>query len=394
MTAQRATEAVDLAYSQPNEAVDAQPGASAYVSIVMPCLNEEETISTCVFKARAWLRQSKHSGEIVVVDNGSTDSSAYLAASAGARVVREEERGYGAALRRGFAEARGEWIVMGDADDTYEWSDLDALVEPLDADFDLVVGDRYAGGIAPGAMTWSHRYLGTPVLSWLLKLFAGMKVGDSQCGLRAFKRQALDTLDLRTSGMELASEMILKASRRGLKVASVPVPYGVRQGEAKLNTFRDGWRHLRFMLLASPNYLFTMPGLFLTALGLLTLGLSLTGPGIQVAGVTWQPVFAGTIFLVAGINAVLLGFASQLYTTRRGLTVEGAILRFYRRHLGFEAFVVIGLALGAAGVLLDVLLAIAGGSSIRLELAAVAQALIITSTNLVLVGALCGLLEE
>ena len=150
---------------------------------------------------------------------------------------------------------------MGDCDDTYEFSDLDDLMRPLDEGYDLSVGNRHAGGIAPGAMTWSHRYIGTPAISFLLRMFTGLKVGDSQCGLRAFTRDALNRLDLKTDGMELASEMILKAARRDLKVADVPVPYGERLGEAKLNTVRDGWRHLRFLLLASPNYLFTFPGI-------------------------------------------------------------------------------------------------------------------------------------
>jgi len=235
-----------------------------YVSIVMPCLNEKETVETCVRKGLSWLERSGHPGEVLVVDNGSSDGSPELAEAAGARVVFESVRGYGAALRRGFREARGEWLVMGDCDDTYEFSDLGPLMAPLYAGADMSIGNRFAGGIAPGAMTWSHRYIGTPAISFLLRMFTGLKVGDSQCGLRAFTREALDRLELNTDGMELASEMILKAARRDLKVADVPVPYAERLGEAKLNTFRDGWRHLRFLLLASPNYLFTIPGTLLT----------------------------------------------------------------------------------------------------------------------------------
>ena len=212
----------------------------------MPCLNEEASVQTCVAKACNWLQRSGYAGEVLVVDNGSTDASPQLAADAGARVLHESVRGYGAALRRGFAEAHGEWLVMGDCDDTYEFSDLDSLIAPLEAGADLSIGNRFAGGIATGAMTWSHRYIGTPAISLLLRAFTGLRVGDSQCGLRAFTREALDRLALETNGMELASEMILKAARRGLNVAEVPVPYSERQGEAKLNTFRDGWRHLRF----------------------------------------------------------------------------------------------------------------------------------------------------
>jgi hypothetical protein len=258
----------------------------------------------------------------------------------------------------------------------------------------MVVGNRFAGGIAPGAMTWSHRYIGTPAISLLLRVFTGLKVGDSQCGLRSFTRDALDRLELRTDGMELASEMILKSARRGLKVADVPVPYGERLGEAKLNTIRDGWRHLRFLLLASPNYLFTVPGIVLTLLGILTFALALPSDGIEIGDIGWQPIFAGGIFVTVGVNALLLGFASRLYTTARGITNEDAVLRFYRRHLGFEALLGIGIVLAIIGMALNVALIFAEFSAnTMLDLAAIAQALVIVGANVCLVGALSSLLE-
>ncbi len=365
-----------------------------FVSIILPCLNEEQTVATCVRKAVGWLERAGVEGEVIVVDNGSTDRSAELAQAAGARVVAESHPGYGSALRCGFAAARGEWLVMGDCDDTYDFSDLDALLRPLAEGCDMSVGNRFAGGIAPGAMTWSHRYIGTPIISFLLKLFSGLKVGDSQCGLRAFTRDALDRLDLRTDGMELASEMILKSARRGLKVADVPVPYDLRLGEAKLNTMRDGWRHLRFLLLASPNYLFTVPGGLLTLLGIVTLAMALPENGIEIGGVTWQPIFAGGIFLVVGMNAILLGFASRLYTTSRGITNEDAALRFYRRYLGLEQFIGIGVLLVVLGLLLNLVIALVDIPAVsRLDLAAIAQAAIIVGANVGLVGALASLLE-
>jgi hypothetical protein len=375
-------------------AVPATSGSYPFVSIVMPCLNERETVEICVRKAVGWLESSGTAGEVIVVDNGSTDGSADLASAAGARVVHEMIRGYGAALRRGFAEARGEWLVMGDCDDTYDFSQLTPLMQPLAEGYDMSVGNRFAGGIAPGAMTWSHRYIGTPAISMLLKLFTGLKVGDSQCGLRAFTRGALERMDLRTDGMELASEMILKSARRGMKVADVPAPYGERLGEAKLDTMRDGWRHLRFMLLASPNHLFTIPGIVLTLLGLVTLGLALPEHGIEIGDLTWQPMFAGGIFLVAGVNALLLGFAARVYTTARGITNEDWGLRFYYRHLGLETLIGAGIAAVAAGVALDVLLAVSTPANVsRLDLSAIAQALIIVGVNIVLVGAMASLLE-
>ncbi len=370
------------------------PDAAPRISVVLPCLNEEQTVATCVRKALNWIAQSPYTGEVIVVDNGSTDRSAWLAASAGARVVHESRRGYGAALRRGFQAAAGEWLVMGDCDDTYDFADLDPLIEPLAAGYDMSVGNRFAGGIAPGAMTWSHRYIGTPAISLLLKMFSGLKVGDSQCGLRAFTRDTLERLDLRTDGMELASEMILKSARRGISVADVPVPYGERLGEAKLNTVRDGWRHLRFLLLASPNYLFTLPGVALTLLGVVTLAMALPAHGIEIGSRTWQPIFAGGIFLTVGVNALLLGFASRLYTTARGITNEDAVLRFYRRYLGLEAFVAIGVALVGLGLATDVLIAFAKFEGLsRLDLAAIGQALIVVGANVVLVGALASMLE-
>jgi hypothetical protein len=389
-----------MAFAQPFERADkandttAERVARPFVSIVMPCLNEEQTVEVCVRKALGWLERSGTPGEVVIVDNGSTDRSVELATAAGARVVHETRRGYGAALRRGFAEARGEWLVMGDCDDTYEFSDLDDLMRPLDEGYDLSVGNRHAGGIAPGAMTWSHRYIGTPAISFLLKMFTGLKVGDSQCGLRAFTRDALNRLDLKTDGMELASEMILKAARRDLKVADVPVPYGERLGEAKLNTVRDGWRHLRFLLLASPNYLFTIPGIVLTVLGVLTLAFALPDDTIEIGDLTWQPIFAGGIFVIVGINALLLGFASRIYTTARGITNEDRTLRFYHRYLGFETFVLTGVVLVLLGLVVDIVLAIDSDLGVStLGLMAVAQTLIIAGANIALVGAMCSLLE-
>lgn len=370
-------------------------GQKHFVSIVMPCLNEAPTVATCVRKALGWLERAGMEGEVLVVDNGSTDGSPELARAAGARVVFEPVKGYGSALRRGFAEARGDWLVMGDCDDTYEFSDLDALMAPLAQGADLSIGNRFAGGIAPGAMTWSHRYIGTPMISFLLRLFTGLKVGDSQCGLRAFTRQALEGLELKTDGMELASEMILKAARRGLKVADVPVPYAERVGEAKLNTFRDGWRHLRFLLLASPNYLFTIPGIALALAGIAILITALTNDRIEIGDWTWQPVFAGSILTVVGFNAILLGFASRLYTSARGITNEDVFVRFYSRYLSLEVFAALGLALVAVGIGLDVLLVFGAPAGVsQLGLAAVAQTLILIGANAVLVGALASLLEE
>jgi len=364
------------------------------VSIVMPCLNEERTVEVCVQKARGWLERSGYDGEVIVVDNGSSDRSAQLAGCAGARVVSETRRGYGCALRRGFGEARGDWLIMGDADDTYEFGELDALVAPLLDGADLAVGNRLSGGMASGAMTWSHRYIGTPLLTLLLRIFAGAELQDSQCGLRAFTREALERLDLRAEGMELASEMLLKAARHQLHVVPVPVPYAERVGETKLRTVRDGWRHLRFLLLASPNHLFTIPGGALALLGILTLALALPVNGLQIGELRWQPVFAGAILTVVGMNALLLGFASRLYTSARGITTSDRLLRFYHRYLGLETFLTAAVASIVVGLAIDLMLAsVQNGRLNRLDLAAIAQTLIIVGANVGLVGALASLLE-
>jgi len=295
------------------------------VSIVMPCLNEEGTVGLCVTKARDWLDRSGRSGEVLVIDNGSSDESVAIAITAGARVVHEEKRGYGSAYLRGFAEAQGDVIVMGDSDDTYDFSDLTPLVEPLDQGYDMVLGNRFKGGLEPGAMPWTHRHLGTPVINMLIRTFSGTRIGDSQSWFRAFRRAGATTLRLRSAGMELASEMIVRASRTGMRITEVPTRYYARKAPSKLSTVRDGWRHLRFLLLAAPDFLFTLPGILLSLLGIATFVLSFTAPGgVRLGSVVWQPVFAGTIFLAIGVNAMLFGAVAKIHACARRLLPEDA----------------------------------------------------------------------
>jgi hypothetical protein len=367
------------------------------VSVVLPCLNEEQTVASCVGKAQRWFDAAGLRGEVIVVDNGSTDRSREEALAAGARVVEESRRGYGAAHRRGFAEAQGGVIIMADADDTYDLSDLGPLIEPLSRGYDMVVGNRLKM-LSPGAMTWSHRFIGTPALTTLLALFSGSRLGDSQCGLRAFTRDAYERMALKSAGMELASEMILKGARRGLKMAEVPIPYHPRVAESKLNTFRDGWRHLRFLILASPSYLYTVPGVALILIGVLTLGLALpSSHGIAIGPLRWQPIFAGTIFSVVGMNAILLGLASRIYTTARGDTQEDWLLRFYRKYLGLEGLFLLGLFLMLCGIGVDFFLLVRSPGTSNawnwVDIAAVAQSLIVIGANLFFVGVLAGVLE-
>lgn len=383
---------------EPKAPIPLPVAAKVDVSVVLACLNEEATVASCVEKALAWFERAGLQGEVVVVDNGSSDRSREEAGRAGARVIDERRRGYGAAHLRGFAEARGDVIVMADADDTYDLLDLDPLLEPLRHGADMSVGNRLRD-LQPGAMTWSHRFIGTPAITFLLGLFAGARLGDSQCGLRAFTREAYERMELRSLGMELASEMILKAYRRGLKVAEVPVSYAPRVGESKLDTMRDGWRHLRFLLLHTPLYLFLVPGLACVLLGLLALGITLgTNGGVAIGSLTWQPVFAGGILLIVGTNALMIGAATHLYAAARGIIPEDGLTRLLRRHLTLERVLGVAGVLLALGVGLDIAIFYAWVSERGLWLstegvAGLAQSCILIGANVALGGFLTALVD-
>lgn len=361
----------------------------------MPCLDEEATVGRCVRKAMDWFRSSGVRGEVIVVDNGSRDQSRALALAAGARVVNEEKRGYGAALMRGFDEARGTYVVMGDCDDTYDFADLAPLINPLREGADMVVGNRYAG-LQPGSMTWSHRYIGTPAISFMLRMFTGSRLHDSQSGLRAFRRDAYAGMGVGTEGMEFASEMILKATRLGMAVVEVPIKYYPREenSEAKLRTFRDGWRHLRFLLLSTPSHLFTLPGVIVSLLGIALLMGSMLGANdeLRVGEFRWQPVFAGPILTILGINTIIFGGVARLATTARGLTPPDLTYRVAMRIFTFEASIIGAAVLIAAGIGLDLGLALRSGGN-QLSIAALAQTLILTGGNLGLCGCLAGILN-
>lgn len=357
------------------------------VSIVMPCLNEETTVGVCVTKARSWLEASGTPGEVIVVDNGSTDQSVAIAIEAGARVVREPTPGYGQAYQRGFAEARGEFIVMGDSDDTYDFSNLTPLLEPLNHGSDLVLGNRFSGGIQDGAMPWAHRYIGSPIINFLIRLFIGADIGDSQSGFRAFRGNLAERLRLRSRGMEFASEMIVRAARAGLTITEVPAAYGLRRGESKLSTVRDGWRHLRFLLLAAPDFLFILPGLALGLLGVGTFVISFAAPvGVEVGSLTWQPVFAATIFLAIGANTLLLGMIAKLHGVSVGLLHEDRWVRLYRRVFRLEGVLAMAALMLLIGAALDAGLFWVWASGmhhpIGLQLAALAQTLLIVGAEL------------
>jgi len=298
------------------------------VSVVMPCLNEAETLGTCIDRAREGLERLGRPGEIIVADNGSTDGSIEVALAHGARVVHVAPRGYGAAYRGGLGAARGRVIVMGDSDDTYDFGRLDDLVRRIEDGADLVLGSRLRGTIEPGAMPWLHRYVGNPLLSATLNLFYRTRISDTHSGLRAFRKDAYDRLGLRTTGMEFASEMLIAAARARWVIAEVPIAYRPRAGESKLRTFRDGWRHLRLLLLYSPTYLFTVPGATMLVAGLALLALLVGGP-VRIAGrlFDFHFMFVGSLLAALGTQVLLLGvFAKSGEDVPRWFTLERGLV--------------------------------------------------------------------
>ncbi len=292
------------------------------LSIVMPCLNESRTLRTCIQKARAFLDHAQVRGEVIVADNGSTDGSIHIAKTEGARVVHVDKKGYGSALMGGISAARGTYVIMGDSDDSYDFLHLENFLEKLREGYDLVVGNRFLGGIEPGAMPFLHRYLGNPVLSFLGNLFFKTNLGDFHCGLRGFRREAVLGLDLKTTGMEFASEMIVKASLQGLRMIEVPTVLS-RDGRDRpphLRTWRDGWRHLRFLLLYSPKWLFFYPGLFLFGASLLVF-LAVMAHPVQVGRMVFDiHTLAYAAFgCLVGLQVVLFYVVSTEYAYRKGI---------------------------------------------------------------------------
>jgi glycosyltransferase involved in cell wall biosynthesis len=325
------------------------------LSVVMPCLNEEATVGVCVEKALKTMLELEIEGEVVVVDNGSTDRTVEIAREAGARVVHQPLRGYGNALRKGFEEARGKYIVMGDADDSYDFTDLERFVERLRAGSDLVMGNRLAGEIKPGAMPWLHRRVGNPGLSWFLNLLFQTGVGDSHCGMRGFSKDAFRRMNLKMPGMELASEMVIKSSLAGLRIEEIPITLW-RDGRSRrphLRSFRDGWRHLRFMLMCSPMFLFLVPGLLLTILGLAAI------PAAVLAGYgTFTDVFGpnfmytASLLSIAGSHLLVFGFLAKLYTHQIDPVFRDPRVTRLLSFFSIERGLILGLLLMAAGAVI------------------------------------------
>src|SRR3954447_25012382 len=336
-------------------AAGAAPG-EILVSVVIPCLNEEDNIECCVRTALEVMEAHGLSGEVIVSDNASDDRSAELAAAAGARVVHEPRRGYGSAYLAGFNAACGRYIVMADADLTYDFNEIPRFVEQLEQGAELVMGDRM-GNIQPGAMPWLHRYVGNPVLTGVLNLFFRAGVSDAHCGMRGLRRDVLPRLDLRTTGMEFASEMVIRAAKERLDIREFPIEYHPRGGESKLSSFRDGWRHLRFLLVHSPTYLFMVPGALMLILGALV---ALTVfARISVLGREWElhTMVVGSLLMVVGVQIVSLGLCAHAYGTYFMAEKDPWFDRM-RGRFRLEHGLLLGSAVAAAGFVIAVVIVV------------------------------------
>jgi len=327
---------------------------SVDVSVVIPCLNEANSIGICVSKAMEAFRAAGLRGEVVVADNGSTDGSIEIAEKQGARAVRVGARGYGSALRAGIAAARGPFIVMGDADDSYDFSEVPRFVHKWRQGSDVVMGNRFRGEIKPGAMPWHHRYVGNPALSSLLNLFFHTGIGDSHCGMRGFTRAVYNQMDLRSTGMEFASEFVIKAAQLGAKMAEIPITLwpDKRGRPPHLRSFRDGWRHLRFMLLYAPNWLFLLPGAAFMLLGLVLAFWLLPGPRAISPSVTLDlhTMIFGVIFTLLGAQILSIGAFAKVFSYAERFDRSGTVsLKRVLKRVTLESGLLLGGVLFLAG---------------------------------------------
>lgn len=338
------------------------------LSVVMPCLNEARTVGRCVQKSLAAMKKMGVRGEVIVADNGSSDGSIDIARSHGARVVQVERKGYGSALQGGIAAAKGKYVIMGDADDSYDFTRLEGFVERLRQGDELVMGNRFKGGIHPGAMPWSHRYVGNPVLSGILNLFFHTPIGDAHCGLRGFRKDSYERLRLSTTGMEFASEMVVKASLNKQKISEVPTelhPDG-RDRPPHLRSFRDGWRHLRFLLLLCPLWLYLIPASILVGGGLAIMAWLTAGPR-EIAGITFglETMLAAAFAVVVGYQAMWMWLFATIHGVNSGVFPPDKFSRRILDHFSLEKGSLIGLGLLALGAGLAICLAL--GSNEVLE---------------------------
>ncbi|HZU11618.1 MAG TPA: glycosyltransferase family 2 protein [Chloroflexota bacterium] len=334
-------------------------GQDIVISVVMPCLNEEETIGACVRKALEGIARTGLPGEVIVSDNGSTDRSVEIATELGARVIHQPQRGYGNAYKAGFDAARGKYIIMGDSDDTYDFSELGQLVDKLREGNEYVLGSRFAGTILPGAMPWANRYIGNPILTGMLNFMFGLKSSDAHSGFRAFTEEAYRRMRLQTTGMEFASELVINAARAKLKVAEVPITYYPRGGESKLHRVRDAWRHIRFMLLYSPDHLFVIPGVVLFLLGIAGMLFLLPGPQIINGHMfDYHFMFVASLLTIVGFQVLLTGFYAKAYAFTHRFAPDDRMIQAFYRYFNLEEWLLAGFLIFVAGLAIDVAIAV------------------------------------
>jgi len=361
------------------------------VSVVMPCLNESETLGTCIKKAQTTMQKLGIDGEVIVADNGSTDGSVDIAKSLGARVVIEHNKGYGNAYRAGIAAAKGKYIVIGDSDDSYDFTEIGRFIEPLKNGADFVIGTRMKGKIEKGAMPWLHRYIGNPILTAILNFMFHSNISDAHCGMRSFTRDAYQKMNLQTTGMEFASEMVIKAAQLGLKTVEIPITLhrDGRSGSPHLRSFRDGWRHLRFMLLNSPTHLFIWPGTILFVLGLVALFALLPGP-VHIAGriVDLHVMVLGSLLAVLGFQIINIGVYARIYAVTHNFRPEDKSLKRAYRLFNLERGILVGILVFSVGFFTDLYILIKWimsdfGPLNEVRLALLASTFIIIGTQII-----------
>jgi hypothetical protein len=341
------------------------------VSVVMPCLNEEHGVGLCVEKARAALERAGITGEVIVVDNGSVDRSRDAARKAGATVIEEPRRGYGAAYLCGMRHARGRYIVMGDSDNSYDFGDIVRFLAPLKQGADLVMGSRFKGTIRKGAMPWTHRYIGNPVLSFMTRLFFSTSLSDIHCGMRALTRESFHRMRLTTLGMEFATEMVVAALTNRMRICEVPIHYHPRQGRSKLRALFDAWRHIRFMLLFCPVWLYLVPGMLGFALGTLVQLMLVTGP-VEFLGHRWDTHFmaVASVLSIMSYQIVNMGVFAHTFAIRQGFIKVDAVTGFFQRHFSLEKGLVLG---GVAAALGTAIIAVIVGEWLGKQFGAMAR---------------------
>ncbi len=327
------------------------------VSVVLPCLNEEQAVGACIKKIKEVFAREGIRGEIIVADNGSVDRSREIAEREGARVVSEPQKGYGAAYLAGLKEARGKYIVIADSDNSYDFYDIPKFLVPLKEDYDFVIGSRFKGKIEKGAMAWPHRYIGNPVLSGMTRVFFHTRLSDIHCGMRAFTAEAYRKMDLKSLGMEFATEMVVAALQNGLKIREVPIDYHLRRGKSKLLPLSDAWRHIRFMLLYSPLWLYFIPGMLGFGLGMFILLLSAKGP-FMFLGRSWDlhvMVFASSLCILS-YQILNLGVYAHSYAISQGFLKSEPLMAFFQRRFSLEKGILLGALFFLSGLVINIVI--------------------------------------